>query len=508
MTDDAAMPAPARPRLAALASPVAWVALIALAAIAYYVSGPLGPDVSWLITVSERIRAGQVLYVDILEPNPPVAGYLYMLPVLLAEVIGVKPEPLVVVYTIGFGLLTSGIAARIVTESGLLQRGELLWPVAFLIVGVAWGDEFGQREHFAAMSALPLLACTALRAAGQRPGTWAWIAGGVCGGFILAIKPHFALAIALPALYAAIRQRSVRPIVAPEHWLAGVLFLGFVALIWLAFPGFFTNILPVAADAYVPDRRSLIVMAGLFVLLIFWALLAVGLIGFWRKVGHEPVLGAIFFAAIGFLLAYFSQGRGYTYQVMPAIALMTVFLVMAFAQEIGRRTFGKVLVVAAAAVLSSIWIINDIHQRGVHAPLYDAVRPYGPGLRFGNLLPDLTAASPLHRVLDGELINSPPALLMTLSVLRLRHERMIDPAWAERLDAIEDAERDRFRADMVARPADIVLTAATGFDWFEWAREDAALAAILDGYEDIGTVPFDGYDVRLLRRRGLEPVAP
>lgn len=508
MTDSAATsPAIARGLPAALLSPAVWVALIALGTVAFHLSGPLGPDVSWLITVSERILQGQVLYVDILEPNPPVAGYLYMLPVMLAHLLGIKAEPFVILYTVGYGVLMSGITAHIVRESNLLKHTGLLWPIAFLAVGAAWGEDFGQREHFAAMSALPLIAVTAMRAGGITPKTWQWILAGVCGGFILAIKPHFALAIAVPALYAAIRRRSIAPILAPENWLAGGIFAAFVALIWVAFPAFITNILPVAATVYVPDRRDPLTLVNLYAVVIFWSLMGVGLIGFWRKIGDEPLLGTIFFTAIGYLLAFFAQSRGYTYQIMPAIALMTVFVVMAFAQQIdGRsRVIGNALAIGCAVLFSSIWVVNDIYQWRMREPLYEALRPYGPGLRFANILPDLTAGSPLHRILDGELINSPPALLMSMSAYRLREERQIDPEWAARIDAVENNERIQLREDMKKRPPDIVITSGTWFDWFEWAKQDPELAAMLADFEDIGIVQYDEYKIRLLKRRGLEP---
>jgi hypothetical protein len=508
---DSAVPSSAlsRPLPGVVTNPAVWVALLALATVWFHLSGPLGPDVSWLITVSERILQGQRLYIDILEPNPPVAGYLYMLPVMLAHAVGMKAEPFVVLYTVGYGVLMTGITAHIVREAGLLKRIELLWPVSFLLIGACWGEDFGQREHFATMSMLPLVAVTALRAGGMKPRTWQWILAGLCGGFILAIKPHFALALAVPALYAAIRVRSIRPVFAPENWIAAAIFAGFLALIWFAFPAFITNIMPVATTVYVPDRRDLGILFGLFVVRIFLALAAVGLLGYWKKIADTPFLGTLFMAAIGFFFAFLAQARGYTYQIMPSITLMTVFIVIAFAQgiEARARAIGNVLAIGCAVIVASIFVINDVYKWRMREPLYALLEPYGPGLRFANILPDLTAGSPLHRVLDGELINSPPALLMSMSAYRLREERVLDPEWSARIDAVENGERVQLREDMKARPPDIIVTSGSMFDWFQWAQEDPELAAMLTDFEDIGMVPFDGYTLRLLKRRGLEPTA-
>ena len=140
----------------------ALVALVAIGTAAFHFSGPLSPDVAWLITVSERILAGGRLYIDILEPNPPMAGYLYMPPVLVARALGLSPEPFVVLWTILFGLVSTGFAARDITEHRLLKHAELFWPVALLLVLSAWGEDFAQREHFATMASLPLIVSLAL----------------------------------------------------------------------------------------------------------------------------------------------------------------------------------------------------------------------------------------------------------------------------------------------------------------------------------------------------------
>ena len=47
-------------------------------------------DTSWLITVCERVLAGERLYVDLIETNPPFSVWLYMPPVALANALGVR----------------------------------------------------------------------------------------------------------------------------------------------------------------------------------------------------------------------------------------------------------------------------------------------------------------------------------------------------------------------------------------------------------------------------------
>jgi hypothetical protein len=509
MTDSTAEAVGAAGRPTSRTLVYALVALVALGTTVFHLSGPLGPDVSWLITVSERILNGGRLYVDILEPNPPMAGYLYMPPVLLARLLSLAPEPLVVLWTVGFGLLATGFSARLVAEHRLLARPELFWPVTLLLFLSAWGEDFAQREHFAAMAGLPLVVCMVLRATGVRPRTMVWIVAGLAGGFMLAIKPHFALPILLGVLYVAWRRRSISPIFAPEMWLAGTLFVAFCAATVLFYPAFLTNILPVATTVYIPDRRPLWLLLIVRAALYFEVILLIALIGFRQHIRLSPLLGVMFAMSLGFFLSYLAQGKGYAYQILPGVALIGTFTLLAFAQRRDGpvRPIDSMIPIAAGVVLAVMPMIDDVGQWQKRQELIGAIRPYGEGLRIANITPDLTVGNPLARVVNGELVNAPPSLLMSISAWRLRMERHPDPDWLKQINAYEEAERLQLRADMLARPPDIVVSSRDGFDWLEWSKQDAELAGILAAYQQYATVWFDGYELVLLKRPGLEPEA-
>jgi hypothetical protein len=70
-------------------------------------------DVSWLITVNEKMLAGQRLYVDVIEVNPPASIWLYTPPVWLAERLALRPEAVVVAAFIGCALLSCALALRL-----------------------------------------------------------------------------------------------------------------------------------------------------------------------------------------------------------------------------------------------------------------------------------------------------------------------------------------------------------------------------------------------------------
>src|SRR5438105_10813977 len=71
---------------------------------------PLNTDVSWLLTIGERVLDGQRLYVDIVEINPPMAVLAYLPGVALARALGMDPK-----YVIDAQILLLAAASLLVT---------------------------------------------------------------------------------------------------------------------------------------------------------------------------------------------------------------------------------------------------------------------------------------------------------------------------------------------------------------------------------------------------------
>ena len=67
---------------------------------------PVDADVSWLITVCERVLGGERLYVDIIEANPPASVWLYIPAVWFAQLLGWRPEAVVVAFAMAVALLS------------------------------------------------------------------------------------------------------------------------------------------------------------------------------------------------------------------------------------------------------------------------------------------------------------------------------------------------------------------------------------------------------------------
>src|SRR5690606_2319275 len=74
-------------------------AAVLAAAIPWQMRWGVVADTSWLITLAERILAGERLYRDIADTNPPFSTWLYVPPVLLARAFGLRAETVVCLCT-------------------------------------------------------------------------------------------------------------------------------------------------------------------------------------------------------------------------------------------------------------------------------------------------------------------------------------------------------------------------------------------------------------------------
>ena len=101
-----------------------WLPLLAVfaAAIGLRLVLVANTDVSWLITLSEKVLDGQRLYVDLIEVNPPASVFLYLPLVALARVLALRPEVVVdagVFFAIGVSL---GLASHILRQARRARR--------------------------------------------------------------------------------------------------------------------------------------------------------------------------------------------------------------------------------------------------------------------------------------------------------------------------------------------------------------------------------------------------
>lgn len=433
---------------------------------------PLDGDVSWLITVAERVLGGDRLYVDIFETNPPASVWLYVPQVWLAQALGLRPETVVVAIAAAMALLCAACTLRLARQLRRPPDPLLLAFVLGLATLILPGGLFAQREHYALLLAIPVLTGLALileqGAIAARPALLAGLASGLIG----VIKPHLLLAVLLPAAWVLLRRRTLRPFVTAASAAALVVFLYAAAFLILARPYF--DYLPLLADAYLPVREHwtlLLVGPGVFVPVTVAVLALVA-----RPREPSSLAVTLLLGMAGFALAALVQGKGYANHALPGTALGIAGLAVLLATS-GAARERRILVGAALAALAATQLYTT---HGVLPPpgLADAVRRVAPASpRMITLGTELVTGHPVVRLVDGRWAGS-SAAMFTAQGVRYRRSGPLQAGERARLERWYRADLAAFARDVAANRPDVVLVEVAEKPWT--FREPVLMHAVRD----------------------------
>ena len=439
-------------------------------------------DVSWLITVGEKVLNGQRLYIDIFEVNPPASVWIYLPAIALARLVGVSPELATVASVFllaGFSFWGSAKILRSVEPIDREQQFPLLAGAGFTFLLLP-GACFAQREHVAALALLPFIAACAARSRGAPVTRVAALLAGIGAGVTIAIKPHFALAVAPMVLFVMWRRRSVAAGVGAECWAAAAAALTYaLAVAWL-YPTFLSEALPLLKAVYIPARSSFAeVWLSPSGLLFF---VAAGLAAFLlrrravRSLSMLPLL-----AAFGFAAALGVQGKGYLNHWYPALAL-TIFALVAIIAESGadraeRRFGGSVTIVLsglAAFLFAQAQSYPELER------LVRQVAPEHPKLIVAGS--NLSVGHPLTRWVGGEWVGRRGALWATGTAVEVIERS--NPGERTILQHYIDEDRRIFVEDVEGRRPDLILV--PGEEGRHWIASNPDVARATSGYRVAG----------------------
>jgi hypothetical protein len=472
------------------------VALVLVLAAALHLAIPLPADVSWLIVVNERLLDGQRLYADILETNPPMASWLYALPVAIERLTGLRAETGVVLETVGTGLFSLWLSTSILRVGGG-PAISVPFTLALAVILLLPVDSFAQREHFVLFGLLPALAVAMRRYFSRKPPIWAVIVAGFGEALMLAIKPYFVVVVALMAIVTAIKHRSIRRLLAPEHLVALALLLLYGLIVLTQYPAFLTDILPAAGRLYVPLHMSaegVLLLPG--ALLVYFVLIAIVVLG--RRAAPSAV-PLVFAAILGCFIVYALQAKGFEYHLLPAeiLAVLAFFaLVQQATRPIWMRLTASGVFAALVAFPAAIAALVAVTRP---EPLLAPLRVYGPNVSIAVISSDIGIGNPLARELGAHLISSTPMLWRATGARALMKYATGDQIAV--LKADDEAEHHSLAADLRRFAPDLVLADTGDFDQLAWARSDPETASLLAAYEVATKVSSHRTMVTVLRRK-------
>ena len=343
-----------------------WPALLpGLLFVPMILAPPVNHDVAAVLSFSERWLAGERLYVDLVDVNPPLIYVLNLLPAALGRVSGlggvVALQACLIVLCFMLWRLTLSVRDR--TGEGPVER--VLLDALPGLVGFGAGYDFGQRDALMVMLALPYVLAAAQRLDGRVPRRALLAATVAAVGF--ALKPHF---LAVPALVEGAvlvgglyRRQGSAVLRDKVPWVMAVLWCGYLASLPLAFPEYLANVVPLAL-AYYLDIGSqttwdLLAQPRLgTAVILFMPLVVLVLL---QTAALPRVLALAGLAAIGAVLA---QHKGWSYHILPIELFDCTLASVLAARWLDRLHVGATPAVAVgcAAWLASLFGLYLVAQ--------------------------------------------------------------------------------------------------------------------------------------------------
>ena len=478
-----------RPDLLAHALP--WLSILILFAAAIVLRHILAAntDVSWLLTVGERVLDGQRLYVDVIETNPPMAVLIYIPGIVIARATGL-PVEFVTDSLIFAGIFISlAVAARILKNSSVVEgvQSWLLASLVFALLAILPTQAFGQREHIAIVALLPLLAVFSMRIKGETPSVWMAVVAGCGAGLAVSFKPHFAIGILCAAACLAIYSRSWKVVFAPENLIAAAAAVLYAVSVIEFFPEFFTVIGPLVRDVYIPVGLSWQAMLEKPALPIWGASVLTTMV--LKRHGKIDAASLLLLAtSLGFAAVFLLQRKGWPYHAYPMIAtalLALGFTIASNAPPIERiwRT-GAIALFALLFARSMLWLDSAFDA----LPLQAAVARLGPNPKILAITAEPGIGHPLVRALSGTWILRQQGLWVEAYLEYMRQHGTIGPQASPALDTYASRERTKLIEDLTRTAPSVILVDNLTGNWGAWLRSHPDVSSMLRGYQLVETV--------------------
>ncbi len=477
--------------------PIALIGVAVAVASLVYGSLMLNHDSSWYLVATRQWLAGVPLYAGIMEINPPLAFFLTVPALWIADVFGTSDSTAFVVYVValcGVALLAVRRLLRDTTVlTPLAKRGVFLGVLLALFV--APFDAFGQREHLMLILTMPYLLTVAMSPRGVRTTRVTAVALGSAAAIGFSLKPHFLAAPILLWLAVGLQTRGLRGLATAANGAVVVVGLGYVSLVWVGFPDYFTRIVPLGVLTY-GSFGSGFSLALAQPMLVF-APLAIALV--LRDAGRgedRQVATRLLAVVLGFAISYLVQAKGWHYQILP----LTAFLIIVLTWSAVIRA-GNVRAVAWPSTVGALLVVSYSLARGPYRnPNVEAFAPFvataGEAPAILVLSSNVSAAFPLVNVTRARWTSRFPAQwLVPGAVAALAAPACSAPSACRRHRAALDSARQMVVEDFLdGQPAIVIVDerlskpyfGGVPFNYLTWLAEDRRFGARFERYSQVG----------------------
>lgn len=500
----------------------------------------LNHDVATYLVMASALADGKVLYESFPDYSMPANAWIGLLSLLISQATGLllayTHQAVLFLLTALGGGLTGLVISRAVGATTL--TGRLMPPLVMALFLIIPGYDFGQRDVLFGVLAAPLVAVVVARHVGVRPGWFLSIA--ICG--LAAIGSSLKPQVGLPLLVLGVSDLALRcgrlQKVARELWILASLLFGYVILVQLMYPTYFTQVLPEAAKFYAFQKAWIIsVLRALEVAAATGLAAAILLVPLLldRARRQQPIRWGLIAAwvALGAALAemHIAQYAALHYHTVPVLlfAAVSVALFACMTIEAGlrrwaagsRRLAGMWIIAAttiAVAIVSLASLAYSVpgtaRTDALTDPVTKSLRSLPAGTYVLSLQLGVPPISPLFAYADvrwsGEFSTLNEISTVVLERAKDRAQGRPEDPYYVALD--QHIRHSVLRSLTVHTPQIVLVDVSPQMRWFErydkpfkllpWLAEDRAFAAAWSNYEYVETVKsFAGVTVAIWRRR-------
>jgi hypothetical protein len=346
----------------------------------------LDPDVAWYLYAGGRLLDGGVLYVDVVEVNPPLGIWLTVPIAAAARILGVGTVPLLYTVLLCLTALSLALSARLLSAAADISdfaRHLILILLAALMLFLPAAD-FGQRDHVMIVLATPWLLLRWNRLVDQVVSLPFAALVGLMAAFGLWLKPHYVIAVFAVELVLIFGTRRLRTTFCVENLAIAVLGACYIVAAYILVSKHFVSLFVLSSQVFVP------IYGGRFEEavqnLIMPIVLGIAAVASLSLLSPSLVLLRTLFLAAGMaFLAIFLFQVGYRHQILPGLFVMAVAAGLGVARvvscDVRPAGFGERAVVLAsgAAILLAFGLVclpQSMAYRG--GPFEQAIEAEAP----------------------------------------------------------------------------------------------------------------------------------
>jgi hypothetical protein len=336
-------------------------------------------DAAACLVAGAQMLAGQRLYVDIVDTNPPLIYYLHVPPAAIARTLG---APLVLTFMLVVWSLTvlSTIATvrfcRKAFGPADATPGLIGLSVAATAAALLHTNDYGQREQLFMLAWLPYLALRSCRMAETQIPLAPAVLIGIAAGIAACIKPHFVAIWLAVEIFLFVVGRSRRVSLTPE--VLAVVSVGVAyAAHFLLLPAqireaWFGRWLPFVVRGYRAYEQPIAWLAVERVVIWLPAVMSVALFADVRRGPSQVFAKTLVITAIGGVLSFAAQRKDWIYQAIPAVSA-TVAIAAWLAGQLVQRAGGRLgqpaleRARAAAAIVLAVALAGALVDAALHA---------------------------------------------------------------------------------------------------------------------------------------------